>query len=146
MLLAATVLVACAEPAPATVTLKGDSLVNVVHMTFAGGASSSECAFSVEAMAAGPKDSKVTLTKGRVIYTLLTGDTMMKRPIEGAAVADFFEGGSPQIMAGGKITSKRQGLSVSNPPQPLRGFVTFDFTVGDSRETKTSSPYTFVCR
>jgi hypothetical protein len=136
---------ACEPKETPTVTLKGDTTIGVAKLTFANGVSSAECSFSVDALATGPKGSSVTLTKGQVVYTLKqTGDTMMKRPIEAAAIPDFFEG-KATIAAGTQVTSKRQGLSLSMPASPIRGIVTFDYTAGDAKETKTTAPFTFVC-
>lgn len=137
---------ACKPKETPTVTLKGDSVINVARMTFANGVTSAECVFTVNATAAGPEGSSATLTQGRVVYLLKqTGDTMMKRPIEAAAIPDFFDG-KATISVGTPITSKRQGLSVSQPTQPIQGYVTFDYTAEGAKEPKTTAPYVFVCQ
>jgi hypothetical protein len=145
-LAAAITLAACGKREPTVVTLKGDSLIGVAKLTFANGAKSADCSFTVNATATGPNGSSATLTKGRVIYTFdQGGDTLMKRPIEPGAVADFFDG-KTTVDVGAMLTSKRQGISVSEPVAPLRGSVTFDYVTTSSKDTATTQPYRFLCR
>lgn len=145
-LAATTMLAACGKKEPTVVTLKGDSIYGVAKLTFPGGAKSADCSFTVTVSATGADGGTATLTKGRVIYTFAqTGDTLMKRPIEPGAVADFFDG-KTTVTVGTAVTSKRQGISVSEPVSPLRGTVTFDYVTGKSKDTTTTTPYVFVCQ
>lgn len=137
---------ACTKPVPASVKLQADSIWPVARMTFAGGQTNAECGFIVNAVADGPSRTSATLVRGLVIYTLeQSHDTIMKRPVAGKDVALFFDG-KTTVEAGSKITSRRQAISMSQPVVPMRGFVTFDYTTKDSKDTLTTPAFTFICR
>jgi hypothetical protein len=145
LIIAATALLAaCSEKPPTFITLKGDTLIGIAQMTFANGIKSAECAFSVKAIASGPEGSRATLTSGRVVYlTVPGGDTMIKRPIEAANLPDLFS--KTTLHVGDTIESTRQGMSLSQPVHPIHGVVTFNYTTGDSKESKVTDPYAFTC-
>jgi hypothetical protein len=138
---------ACDAGGETTVALRGDSIGVVKLQNFAGVGQSGECQFSVEAVASGSESDTVTLVQGRVVYTSETsGDTLITWPIDPAAAGGFWESNSNRLAGGASVKSKPQGISASVPIQPMRGVITFDYTAGDSTDTKTTEPFTFVCR
>ena len=138
---------ACDSGEPLRVELQGDTLVSVALLTFEGGATSAECGFMVDAVATGAEGDSATIGAGKIVYTFVaTGDTLITRPIDAASTPAFWEGDKATVAAGSKLTSKRQGISISQPTQPLRAFVTFSYTGTDSDEVHETAPFSVVCR
>ncbi len=138
---------ACSKPEPLKVMLQGDTLTSVAKLEFPGGITTAECGFTVNAVATGEEGDSARLGKGTIVYTMqATGDTMITRPIEAATVASFWEGDQAVVSAGSSLTSKRQGISVSLPVQPLRALVSFEYTGTDGSATQTTEPFAVVCR
>jgi hypothetical protein len=144
ILMSAAFLPGCEGKAPPTVELSGDTLRSVALLTFPGGVKSAQCDFDLKAKNTGSGKSAITLTKGRLVYTTPSGDTLISKVIDGGALSDFF-GGTTSIEAGKTIASTKQGLSMSQPVQPIRGTVTFDYRLTGKSQEATTKPFCFLC-
>jgi hypothetical protein len=138
----------CDRTEPVKVELRGDSIGSIAKTDYPGGVSTTECAFRVRAVAVGgDAGDTVRLGGGRIVYTVeATGDTLISRPLDAASAASFWDGDVAVIPAGDSLRSKRQGISMSTPIQPLRAFVTIDYTSTRAEEQQTTAPFTVVCR
>jgi hypothetical protein len=140
-------LAGCDRKEPLRVELTGDSITDVAKLSFPGGIETAECGFAVNALAVGGEGDTATISKGRIVYTnLASGDTVITRPIDAASIASFWEGDKAVIGAGDTLKSKRQGISVSIPVEPLQGEVTLDYTTAKSGATQSTAPWRFTCR
>ena len=50
------------------------------------------------------------------------------------------------IAAGTKVKSRRQGISLSVPVNPVRGSLTFSYHGAGADTARTTDPYVFICR
>jgi hypothetical protein len=137
----------CDRLRPVTMTLHGDSVAPVALLDYPKGVKGAECGFTVEAEVTGPEGESATLSGGSIVYSMVqTGDTMFVVPVTGDALAHFWEVPTTSIAAGTTLKSKRQGISLSVPVNPVRGSLTFTYTGAGADSARTTDPYVFVCR
>jgi hypothetical protein len=146
---ASTVLAACErQPEPAagagevTITVSGDSLIQMPEPARENAAV--ECAAWFRATVEGPEGAAAVMRGGRVRYWWWASGSE-------AATYDFSPSDLQRIWVdtifpvGQDRRSYEHAFGQSQPKQPVRAEITFDYATSSSAETRTTEPYRFYC-
>jgi hypothetical protein len=143
-LIAALGVVTACDAAPVTFNIAADSVIAMTHDTAGDGSVQVICEFALAGRVEGPDDGQITMRGGRVRYVWWQSNTPAATyEWSPDAAARFW---ADSVLPAGELrASNSHGFAQSDPGQPLRGTVTFDYLGSDSDTLRTTNAWNFYC-
>lgn len=145
----AAALTACGEeprdPTPVTLTMAGDSVIQMRRDTLSDGSVNAVCALTLQAIVQGPETEHVVMREGTIRYMWWEGgDEITTVRLDPQELNRFWV---DSIIPGGQSRySQPQGFGQSEPGARLvRGSAQFTYGFSNADTTVTTAPYNFYC-